>query len=92
MSLYVQLPAPGVVGSLCMYSYQPEGWLDPHTVLAPDTHTHTHMHTQAHTHKYTYSTPNKQKTRILKNNNSYIKTTACIIQSCLQNYKYVKKI
>jgi hypothetical protein len=40
-----------------MYSYQPEGWLDPHTVMAPDTHTHTHMHTQAHTHKCTYSTP-----------------------------------
>jgi hypothetical protein len=28
-----------------MYSYQPEGWLDPHTVLAPDAHTHTPMHT-----------------------------------------------
>jgi hypothetical protein len=24
-----------------MYSYQPEGWLDPHTMLAPDAHTHT---------------------------------------------------
>jgi len=24
---------------VCMYSYQPEGWLDPHTVLAPDVHT-----------------------------------------------------
>jgi len=28
-----------------MYSYQPEGWLDSHTVPAPDAHTHTHMHT-----------------------------------------------
>jgi hypothetical protein len=46
---------------VCMYSYQPEGWLNPHTMLAPDAHTHTHMHTQAHTHKYTYSTPHNKK-------------------------------
>jgi hypothetical protein len=26
-----------------MYSYQPEGWLDPHTVPAPDAHIHTHI-------------------------------------------------
>jgi hypothetical protein len=26
-----------------MYSYQPKGWLDPHTVLAPDVHTHTYI-------------------------------------------------
>jgi hypothetical protein len=30
---------------VCMYSYQPEGWLDPHTEPAPDAHTHTHTHT-----------------------------------------------
>jgi hypothetical protein len=46
-----------------MYSYQPEGWLDPHTVPAPDAHTHTHthpctyiylhMHMQAQTHVHT---------------------------------------
>jgi hypothetical protein len=28
---------------VCMYSYQPEGWLDPHTVLAPDARMHTHI-------------------------------------------------
>jgi hypothetical protein len=35
-----------------MYSYQPEGWLDSHTVLAPDAYTHTPMHTHipAHAH------------------------------------------
>jgi hypothetical protein len=33
-----------------MYSYQPEGWLDPHTVLAPDAHNHTPMHTLINTH------------------------------------------
>jgi len=33
----------------CMHSYQPEGWLDPHTVLAPDAHTHTPMHMHIHT-------------------------------------------
>jgi hypothetical protein len=51
---------------MCVYSYQPEGWLDPHTVLAPDAHTHTPMHTQAHTHKYTYSTPHTTTARRTK--------------------------
>jgi hypothetical protein len=53
---------------LSMYSYQPEGWLDPHPVLATDVHTHTpmHMHTQAHTHKYTYSTPHTTTMRHIK--------------------------
>jgi len=27
-----------------------KGWLDPHTVLAPDVHTHTPMHTLINTH------------------------------------------
>jgi hypothetical protein len=42
---------------MCMCSYQPEGWLDPHTVLAPDAHTHTSMHTHipAHAHAGTHS-------------------------------------
>jgi len=31
---------------VCMYSYQIKGWLDPHTVPAPDAHTRTHAHTQ----------------------------------------------
>jgi hypothetical protein len=41
---------------VCMYSYQPEGWLDPHTVLASDAHTHTPMHTHipAHAHAGTH--------------------------------------
>jgi hypothetical protein len=52
--------------TVCMYSYRPEGWLDPHTVLAPDAHTHTPMHMQAHTHKYTYSTPHTTTTRCTK--------------------------
>jgi hypothetical protein len=30
---------------VCMYSYQPEGWLDPDRVPAPDVHTHTRAHT-----------------------------------------------
>jgi len=30
-----------VITPVCMYSYQPEGWLDPHTVLPPDARTHT---------------------------------------------------
>jgi hypothetical protein len=35
---------------VCMYvctyvQYQPEGWLDPHTVPSPDAHTLKHMHT-----------------------------------------------
>jgi hypothetical protein len=47
---------------VCMYSYQPKGWLDPHTELAPDAHTHT----QAHTHKYTYSTPHTTTARRTK--------------------------
>jgi hypothetical protein len=44
-------------GIVCMYSYQPEGWLDPHTVPAPDAHTHTPMHTHipAHAHAATHS-------------------------------------
>jgi len=33
----------------CVYSYQPEGWLDPHTVPAPDTCVRTHMHSTPHT-------------------------------------------
>jgi hypothetical protein len=49
-----------------LYSYQPEGWLDPHTVPAPDAHTQTPMHTQAHTHKYTYSTPHTTTARRTK--------------------------
>jgi hypothetical protein len=49
-----------------MHSYQPEGWLDPHTVPAPDAHTHTPMHRQAHTHKYTYSTPHTTTARCTK--------------------------
>jgi hypothetical protein len=47
-----------------------QGWLDPHTVLAPDAHTHTPMHTHipayAHAgthHKYTYSTPHTTTAR-----------------------------
>jgi hypothetical protein len=48
------------------YSYQPEGWLDPHTVLAPDAHTHTPIHTKAYTHKYTYSTPHTTTVRRTK--------------------------
>jgi hypothetical protein len=53
-----------------MYSYQSEGWLDPHRVLAPEAHTHTPMHTHipahAHTHKYTYSTPHTTTARHTK--------------------------
>jgi len=30
-----------IINSVCMYGYQPKGWLDPHTMLAPDAHTHT---------------------------------------------------
>jgi hypothetical protein len=42
---------------VCMYSYQPEGWLDPHTVPALDAHTHTPMHTHipANAHTGTHS-------------------------------------
>jgi hypothetical protein len=44
---------------VCMYSYQPEGWLDPHTVPAPDAHTHTHTctHIYLHAHMPMHSTP-----------------------------------
>jgi hypothetical protein len=41
---------------VCIYSYQPKGWLDPHTMLTPDVHTHTpmHMHVPAHAHTGTH--------------------------------------
>jgi hypothetical protein len=40
-----------------MYGYQPEGWLDPHTVPAPDAHTHTHAHIlYMHAHTPMHST------------------------------------
>jgi hypothetical protein len=50
-------PEGGSFVCVCVYSYQPEGWLDPHTVPAPDAHIHTPMHTHipAHAHAGTHS-------------------------------------
>jgi hypothetical protein len=42
---WVNLSNRKIIKSRCTYSYQPVGWLDPHTMPAPDVHTHTHMHT-----------------------------------------------
>jgi hypothetical protein len=50
----------------CVYSYQPKGWLDPHTVPASDVHTHTPMNIQAHIHKCQYSTPHTTTARHTK--------------------------
>jgi hypothetical protein len=40
-----------VVDHVCMYNYQPKGWLDHHAVPTLDAHTHTYtcMHTCPHT-------------------------------------------
>jgi hypothetical protein len=51
-----------------MYSYQPEGWWDPHTMPAPDARARTHTCTRIylHAHMPMHSTPHTTTARRTK--------------------------